>query len=108
MKGFIEIKKTFSDSKLKIESEKASFVSTEFSGDLSGFEVKGYLTQEGETNLVTLKGQYFGMVDSDMGHKKTAFKLTNENLTMGIFASRPSESTTALYKEVAEIVEYVE
>lgn len=106
MKGFIEINKTFSDSKLKVESEEASFESTEFSGSIDNFEVRGYFTHKGETRIASLKGKYFGIIDNEIGHKKTAFRFTEENFGLRIFASRPSESTTALYKEVQDIVEF--
>lgn len=103
--GFIDIKQSFPDSKLKIESGESSFESTEISGTLEDFEVKGYLYDSGETREVRLYGKYFGTIDKQNGIKKVALKITSPECVIRVFAQRPTESTTALHKEVQEIIQ---
>ncbi len=106
MNGLIEIAENFSDSKLQASSSHASFESTKFIGDLTDFEVKGILTYKGLSRLITMKGKYFGMTQSEV-HKKNraAFSFTHQDLFMRAIVNRPSQMTTALMKEVVEIVE---
>jgi polyisoprenoid-binding protein YceI len=102
--GSVEINPEFSASKLTVDSDDISFESTEFVGKLESFEVKGLLTQNGVSSVVTLRGRYFGMIDNELG-KKAAFNFYNQDLNLKILAAKPSDTTTALYKEVQSIVE---
>jgi polyisoprenoid-binding protein YceI len=102
--GCIELSDDFATSKLTVESPEVSFESSEFIGTIDNFEVKGMLTFQGVTSLVTLKGHYFGMTHNEFGNK-TAFNFVNKDLNLKVFAAKPSESSTAIYKVVQEIVE---
>lgn len=102
--GHIELANEFSESKLSVEAKDVSFESTEFVGNLESFEVKGVLTAQGVSSNVTLKGRYFGMINNEFG-KKAAFNFYNKDFNLKVFAAKPSDTTTALFKEVQEIVE---
>lgn len=102
--GHIDLSENFSESKLTVESNEVTFESTEFSGDIESFEVKGLLTHQGVTTPITLTGRYFGMINNEFG-KKAAFNFYNKDLNLKVFASKPSDTTAALFREVQEIVE---
>lgn len=104
VKGHIELEENFSESKLSVEAKDVSFESTEFVGNLEDFEVKGVLTAQGVSSHVTLKGRFFGMINNELG-KKAAFNFSNRDLNLKIFAAKPSDTTTALFREVQDIVE---
>lgn len=98
--GSLEIRDDFTKSSLSVDSQASTFESTEFSGDLSDITVKGYLTNRGTTRLITLKGKYFGLINNEFGKTRVAFSFTESDMMLRIFATRPSESATALYREV--------
>ena len=103
LSGFIDIRKEFGDSKLKLESPNISFESVEVTGTIENFEIKGYLTHSNESRYVTLKGKYFGMVDLDRGQQKIAITLSSDPILMRVFAAKPAETMTAIHKEVQDI-----
>lgn len=102
--GSLDIQDNFSKSSLSIDSQASTFESTEFSGNLSDITVKGYLTHQGTTRLVTLKGKYYGVINNEFGKVRVAFSFTEDNMMLRIFATRPSETATALYNEVHDII----
>lgn len=104
LNGHIDLAKKFQDSKLFVEGKNFSFESTEFVGTIENFTVKGMMTNDGVSSNVLLKGQYIGMVQNALKHQ-AAFKLTNKDLYIRLHGSKPSVSTTALLKEVQNIVE---
>lgn len=104
IKGHIDLAESFEESKLIIDSKDMTFESSEFTGTLEDFEVTGILSAHGKSNKVTLKGKYFGTINNELG-KKAAFNFYNQDLNLKVFASRHSDSTAALFKEVQEIVE---
>lgn len=97
--GFIDIKTEFRDSILKVESPDASFESTEIYGDAESFKIKGNLTYNGVTRLVILKGRSLAM------DNKVAWRLFDDSILIRVIAERPSARTTALQKEVQEIIQ---
>lgn len=102
--GHVELNEEFNTSKLVVDSKEVAFESSEFSGTLDNFEVKGVLTYKGTSTPVILKGRYFGMINNEFG-KKAAFNFYNDDLNLKVFASKPSDTTTALFREVQDIVE---
>lgn len=104
--GSLEIQQDFSKSSLSVDSQASTFESTEFSGNLSDIIVKGYLTHQGTTRLVTLKGKYFGVINNEFGKVRVAFSFTEDNMMLRIFATKPSETATALHHQVREIVRH--
>lgn len=102
--GSLDIKENFSKSSLSVDTQASTFESTEFSGNLNEMTVKGYLTHQGTTRLVTLKGKYYGLINNEFGKVRVAFGFTEDNMMLRIFATRPSETATAMHKEVYEIV----
>lgn len=102
--GSLDIQDNFSKSSLSVDSQASTFESTEFSGNLSDITVKGYLTHQGTTRLVTLKGKYYGVINNEFGKVRVAFSFTEDNMMLRIFATRPSETATALYNEVHDII----
>lgn len=104
LNGHIELATNFTESKLVVEGKNFSFESTEFIGTIENFTVKGMMTNDGLSSNVTLKGQYLGMIHNELKNQ-AAFKLTNKDLHIRLHGSKPSDSTTALLKEVQNIVE---
>lgn len=97
--GFIDIKNEFRNSILKVESPDASFESTEIYGEPDNFKIKGNLSYNGVTRLVILKGRSFAV------ENKVAWRLFDDSILIRVIAERPSARTTALQKEVQEIIQ---
>ena len=104
MNGVIEIKDEFSKSSLTVDTQSSAFESTEFSGSIDNFEVKGYLTHKGTTRLVTLKSKYLGNVNHVFGKNKVAFTFQDNDLELKIIASKPSVNTVSTYNEVNSLI----
>lgn len=97
--GFLDLQKDFRNSILKVESPDTSFESTEIHGDATEFKIKGQLTYKGVSRLVVLKGRSFN------SEGKVAWRLFDDTLLIRIIAERPSPRTTALQKEVEQIIQ---
>ena len=97
--GFIDIKTEFRNSILKVESPDTSFESTEIFGEPDEFKIKGNLTHKGVTRLIILRGRSYSAAD------KVAWRLYDDTLLIRIIAERPSARTTALQKEVEQIIQ---
>lgn len=104
LRGHIEMAKDFNESKISVEGKNFSFESTEFIGTIENFTVRGMLTMDGVSSNVSLKGQYVGMINNELKNR-AAFNLSNKNFHLKFYGSRPTESTTALLKEVQSIVQ---
>lgn len=102
--GSLDVQENFSKSSLSVDSQASTFESTEFSGDLSNITVKGYLTHQGTTRLVTMKGKYFGVINNEFGKVRVAFSFSDDNVLLKIIATKPSETATALYNQVHNII----
>lgn len=97
--GFIDIRKEFRDSIVKVESPDTQFESEEVSGTPEEFTVRGYLTHNGIKRLVQFKGKSFHVSN------KVAWKLHNEAVMIRIIAERPTSHTTELQKQVERIIQ---
>lgn len=95
--GFIDIRREFKDSIVKVESSDTQFESEEISGSPQEFSVRGYLTHNGLKRLVQFKGKSFHVSN------KVAWKLHNETVMIRIIAERPTSHTTEMQKQVEKI-----
>lgn len=95
--GFIDIRKEFRDSIIKVESSDTLFESEEIEGESDEFIIRGQLTHNGIKRLVQLKGKSFSVSN------KVAWKLHNDNIMIRIIAERPTAQTTEMQKQVERI-----
>lgn len=102
--GLIQLAHNFRESKFKIESPETVFESEEINGEINNFKVKGMLQHKGKSYPLNFSGKYFGSTSNHIGNQKIALKLIHNKLQIVLFASRPAENTSALYKEVRGII----
>lgn len=91
--------------KFIVHSDGVKFESRSMSGDDNDLTMKGILTYEGVDRPVILKGRFLGKISELNGEMKAAFRFSNEEISLRLFASKPTKGTKNLYRIVDQIVD---
>lgn len=105
LSGHIDIKEVFPDSKFVFESGDGLFHSTEVTGDLNSFKLKGIVTVHGnDPKEVEFEGTGSKIHDEADGFDKIILKLSSKECTSNVFVTKPKVATAELYRSVREII----